>query len=57
MWNIKKQNNEQTTQKQTHRYKNILMAATLEGFGGICDKADGIKKYKLSLSYLQDNQT
>ena len=37
--------NEETKHKQTHRYR--LMVDRGRGFGGLSEKGEGIKKYKL----------
>ena len=50
MWNLKNKMNEQTKQKQTHRYRKQTDGSQREEVGGILgEKGEGIKKYKLEL--------
>ena len=48
MWNQKK--NRQTTQKQTHRYKEQTVDCQVGGGWRLGEKGEGIKKYKLAVT-------
>ena len=47
MWNLNKKINEQTKMKRTHRYSEQPMIGRGEVVGGLGEKGEGIKKYKL----------
>ena len=47
MWNLKTKINEQTKQKQTHRYGEQTEGGHVEGGWGLSEKDEGIKKQKL----------
>ena len=46
MWNLKNKINEQTNQKQTHRYKEQIDGCQVGGGWGMGKKEKGIKTYR-----------
>ena len=49
MWNLENKINEQTKQQQTHKYRQQTDGCQMEGDWGLCEKVEGIKKYKLEV--------
>ena len=48
MWNLRNKINEQTKQKQTHRYREKTGDCQMgSGVGGLGEKGEEIKKHKL----------
>ena len=49
MWNLKSKINEQTKQKQTHGHRDETDdgCQSEQSFGGLHQKGEGVKKYKL----------